>query len=109
MDDAMRVTRAGGTIVLLGNSSTMNGLDWTPLWLKELTVRGSLCYGAHQHASPARTAFDEAASLISQRRVKLSPLLTHTFALADYRAALATAMDKGEKKSVKVALLVGGR
>ena len=109
MDDAMRVTRAGGTIVLLGNSSTMNGLDWTPLWLKELTVRGSLCYGAHQHASPARMAFDEAASLIARRRVELTPLLTHTFALADYRTAVATAMDKGEKKSVKVAFLVGGR
>ncbi|HWG52646.1 MAG TPA: zinc-binding dehydrogenase [Gemmatimonadaceae bacterium] len=108
MDDAMRVTRAGGTIVLLGNSSTMNGLDWTPLWLKELTVRGSLCYGAHRHGSPAGTAFDEAASLIAQRRVELSPLLTHTFALGDYRAAVATARDKGEKKSVKVAFVVAG-
>ena len=31
MDDAMRVTRAGVTIGLRGNSSLMNGLDWTPL------------------------------------------------------------------------------
>lgn len=103
MDDAMRVTRAGGTIVLLGNSSTMNGLDWTPLWLKELTVRGSLCYGAHPHASPARSAFDEAAELIASGRAPLRPLLTHTFPLADYRRAIATAMDKGAAASVKVA------
>ena len=65
MDDAMRVTRAGGTIVLLGNSSTMNGLDWTPLWLKELTVRGSLCYGSPVHASASAGAFAEAATLIA--------------------------------------------
>jgi threonine dehydrogenase-like Zn-dependent dehydrogenase len=103
MDDAMRVTRAGGTIVLLGNSSTMNGLDWTPLWLKELTVRGSLCYGAHQHASPALDAFDEAAALIAGGRAPIAPLLTHTFPLAEYRQALAAAMDKGDAKSVKVA------
>ena len=103
MDDAMRFTRAGGAIVLLGNSSTMNGLDWTPLWLKELTVRGSLCYGTHQHTSPAMNAFDEAAALVDNGRAPIGALLTHTFPLAQYRHALATAMDKGDAESVKVA------
>ncbi len=108
MDDAMRVTRAGGTIVLLGNSSTMNGVDWTPIWLKELTVRGSLCYGAHAHASPARTAFDEAAVLIASGRAPIRSLLTHTFPLHQYRQAIATAMAKGAEQSVKVAFRVSG-
>jgi threonine dehydrogenase-like Zn-dependent dehydrogenase len=103
MDDAMRFTRAGGTIVLLGNSSTMNGLDWTPLWLKELTVRGSLCYGAHAHASPERGAFGEAAALIASGRAPVRPLLTHTFPLEEYRRALDVARDKGGEESVKVA------
>jgi threonine dehydrogenase-like Zn-dependent dehydrogenase len=102
-DDAMRVTRAGGTLVLLGNSGRMDGIDWTPLWLKELTVRGSLCYGDHAHVSPAASAFREAADLIAARRVALGPLLTHVYALSDYRAALATAMDKKASGSIKVA------
>ena len=102
-DDAMRVTRAGGTLVLLGNSARMDGIDWTPLWLKELVVRGSLCYGDHRHASPAANAFREAADLIASRRVALAPLLTHVYGLADYRAALATAMDKKASGSIKVA------
>jgi threonine dehydrogenase-like Zn-dependent dehydrogenase len=108
MDDAMRFTRAGGTIVLLGNSSTMNGLDWTPLWLKELTVRGSLCYGAHSHASPERTAFDEAAKLIASGRAPVRPLLTHTFPLEEYRRAIDVARDKGGEESVKVAFRFRG-
>lgn len=114
MDDAMRFTRAGGSIVLLGNSSTMNGLDWTPLWLKELTVRGSLCYGAHAaasgahagahaHASPRVGAFDEAATLIASGRAPIRPLLTHTFPLDEYRHAIDVARDKGGEESVKVA------
>jgi threonine dehydrogenase-like Zn-dependent dehydrogenase len=103
MDDAMRFTRAGGTIVLLGNSSTMNGLDWTPLWLKELTVRGSLCYGAHHHGGAPRSAFDEAAALIASGAAPVAPLLTHTFPLSAYDRALAVAMDKGDAKSIKVA------
>ncbi len=102
MDDAMRVTRAGGTIVLLGNASTMPGLDWTPLWLKELTVRGSLCYGTHTHASAARGAFEESAELVASGRAPIAPLLTHTFPLARYRDALRAAMDK-QGGSVKVA------
>lgn len=102
-DDAMRVTRAGGTLVLLGNSARMAGIDWTPLWLKELTLRGSLCYGEHRHVSPARDAFREAAELIASGRAAVRPLLTHTFPIADYRAALATAMNKGNERSVKVA------
>ena len=102
-DDAMRVTRAGGTVVLLGNSARMDGIDWTPLWLKELTVRGSLCYGEHRHASPTGDAFREAADLIAMRHVALAPLLTHVYPLAAYRTALATAMDKKGSGSIKVA------
>jgi L-iditol 2-dehydrogenase len=103
MDDAMRFTRAGGTIVLIGNSGTMNGVDWTPLWLKELSVRGSVYYGAHHHLSPGRSDFAEAAELIATGKVNVRPLLTHTFPLADYRRALATAMDKRGEGSIKVA------
>jgi L-iditol 2-dehydrogenase len=102
-DDAMRVTRAGGTLLLLGNSAKMDGIDWTPLWLKELVVRGSLCYGEHRHTSPASDAFRDAADLIAMRRVALAPLLTHVFPLAAYRTALATAMDKKASGSIKVA------
>jgi threonine dehydrogenase-like Zn-dependent dehydrogenase len=104
MDDAMRVTRAGGTIVLLGNSSTMNGVDWTPLWLKELTVRGSVCYGAHAHAGSPHSAFEEAAGLIASGRAPIRPLLTHTFRLSEYRKALDTALAKAACETIKVAL-----
>jgi threonine dehydrogenase-like Zn-dependent dehydrogenase len=108
VEDAMRVTRAGGLIVLLGNATTFPGVDWTPLWLKELTVRGSLCYGEHRHASPAAHAFREAAALIASGRAPVGPLLTHTFPIGEYRRALAAAMDKGDAQSVKVAFVFPG-
>ena len=101
-DDAMRITRAGGTLVLLGNSARMDGIDWTPLWLKELTLRGSLCYGEHRHVSPAVDAFREATDLITTRGVALKPLMTHAYPLVEYRAALGTAMDKQGSRSIKV-------
>ena len=103
MDDAMRFTTAGGTIVLLGNSSTMKGLDWTPLWVKELSVRGSVFHGSHGHGAADQDDFHEAASLIAGGKADVRPLLTHTFPLGEYRAALATAIDKRGEGSVKVA------
>ena len=32
VDDALRFTRAGGTVMLLGNVAGSTALDWTPLW-----------------------------------------------------------------------------
>jgi threonine dehydrogenase-like Zn-dependent dehydrogenase len=108
VDDALNLTRAGGEVVLLGNARGLDGLDWTPLWLKELTRRGSLTYGgvptgtAGAHGESTRGDFEEAMSLIAEGRAEVAPLVTHTFPLADHGRALATAMDK-RARSVKVA------
>jgi threonine dehydrogenase-like Zn-dependent dehydrogenase len=109
MEDAMRFTRAGGTVVLLGNARSLDGLDWTPLWLKELTLRGSLTYGrgvdgsTAAHAGAAPDDFAQALALIAAGQAPVAPLVTHTFGIADHARALATAMGKGASQSVKVA------
>lgn len=100
MEDALRFTRSGGTLVLLGNSTRLDGIDWSPLWLKELTLRGTLAYG-HGHAGG--DAFAEALALVASGAAPLGPLLTHTFTLDQLRPALLTAMDKQGSGSVKVA------
>lgn len=100
VEDALRFTRAGGTVVLLGNVRSLDGLDWTPVWLKELTLRGSLTYGHH---GSGRGAFEEALDLIATGRAPIAPLLTHTFPLVEHARALATATGKGPSRSVKVA------
>jgi threonine dehydrogenase-like Zn-dependent dehydrogenase len=109
MDDALRFTRAGGDVVLLGNARALDGLDWTPLWLKELTLRGSLTYGrggdasGPAHGGAANDDFDLALELIASGRAPVAPLVTHVFPLAEHARALATAMGKGASRSVKVA------
>jgi L-iditol 2-dehydrogenase len=108
VEDAMRFARAGATIVLLGNATTLRGLDWTPLWLKELTFRGTLAYGGHTHAGhthggASANAFVEAAAMIADGRAPIAGLVTHQFPLANSREALATARAKGVGESVKVA------
>ncbi|HVP15643.1 MAG TPA: alcohol dehydrogenase catalytic domain-containing protein [Terriglobales bacterium] len=109
-ETALRFTRAGGTVALLGNVAALGGLDWTPLWLKELTLRGSVCYGGN--GAPARLArgsgaagagdFGQAVAIALARRDALRPLVTHAFPIREYRRAIGTALDRRGSKSVKV-------
>ena len=107
VEDAMRFTRAGGSIVLLGNATTLKGLDWTPLWIKELTFKGTLAYGSHAHGGAETHAFVEAASLVASGRAPIAGLVTHEFPLARYRDALSEARAKGHGDSVKVVFKFG--
>ena len=102
VEDAMRFARAGATIVLLGNASTLRGLDWTPLWLKELTFRGTLAYGGHAHGGANTNAFTEAATMVADGRAPVAGLVTHEFPLGRYQEALQAARAKGSGESVKV-------
>lgn len=53
-----------------------------------------------RRASPC---FREGADLIASSGRALEPLVTHVYPLADYRTALATALDKKASGSIKVA------
>jgi threonine dehydrogenase-like Zn-dependent dehydrogenase len=106
VEDALRFTRSGGSVMLLGNASRLPGVDWSPVWFKELTLAGTLCYGKHTGADGARASIDsfhEARDLISDGDVPVGDLVTHTFPLSDYRQALSVALDKRGANSVKVA------
>jgi threonine dehydrogenase-like Zn-dependent dehydrogenase len=91
--DALWLTRAGGTIVQIGLGST-GKIDWTPLWFKELTVVGTLCCGTEEYQGQQIRCYQLALDFMSQGKVDLAPLFTHTFRLDDYRRALAMNMNK---------------
>jgi threonine dehydrogenase-like Zn-dependent dehydrogenase len=109
INDALRFTRSGGRIMLLGNVSTLRGVDWTPVWLKELHVTGSLAYGSHGHGGGSLNAFTEAVSIIARDESRFAPLVTHTFGLDNYQQALGVARARHGQESVKVALDPQGR
>jgi len=107
VDDALRFTRSGGFVGLLGNVGRLPKVDWTPLWLKELTVHGSLCYNHPGHGPDRRDAFGNALRILSgdQGRV-LEPLVSHVVGLSEWDRALAVAMGRKGSGAVKVAISV---
>jgi threonine dehydrogenase-like Zn-dependent dehydrogenase len=106
VNDALRFTRSGGTVILLGNVSKLAKVDWTPVWLKELTIHGSLCYhGSTAHGAGAPGDFAAAARLIAEPlRQRLEPLVTHVIPLENARDAIMIAMGRSREKAVKVVL-----
>ncbi len=104
IDDAIRLTRAGGAVVLVGVAATPHGIDWTPIWLREVALLGSFSYAQERVDGQSIRGIDLAMDLLASGRVDLRPLITHRFGLADYRQAIEVALDKRRHHSVKVVL-----
>lgn len=102
VQDALRFTRGGGTVVILGLTSLMKELDWTTVWLNELTIKGSFVYGTNNYKGVKRRTFDIALELITNNKVNLAPLITHRFSLQNYEKALSKAVNKQREKVMKV-------
>ncbi len=108
IDDGLRFTRSGGTFVLVGMPGVPRGVDWTPMWYKELTVHAAYAYGPERCADGVRDTFDVALGHMREWGARLAPLVGRPFALADYRAALSAALNTGRSKVVKTVFAVHG-
>jgi threonine dehydrogenase-like Zn-dependent dehydrogenase len=103
IDDALRFTAPRGTMVLIGLASFPAGVDWTPIWLKEASVRGSFWCGSEEFHGRRMRAYEVAVELMKTGRVSLAGLLTHRFRLSDYRRAIEANLNIGREKLIKSA------
>jgi threonine dehydrogenase-like Zn-dependent dehydrogenase len=79
-------------------------VDLTGLWFKELRVSGACGRGEESTAGRKVETYRLTHELMQAGKLNLVPMLTHTFATADYRLAFAVAMNKARHHAVKVAL-----
>lgn len=103
--DALRWTRAGGAVVVIGVSLHLMRIDLTPIWYQEVSLIGSFGHGIEQWPVGSQehySTFAIAAELMAQGLIHPEKLITHRFALTSYREALATAAGKGRARSIKV-------
>ena len=104
LNDAVRYTREGGTVVAVGMPGEEK-VDWAPIWQRELTVMGAYAYGAEPKKKGRRT-FELA--LEAARELHLETLTGPLFGLGEYRDAIAYAMSAGRLGAVKVAFDLRG-
>ena len=97
---AMRLARTGAVISLVGISGQLK-FDPTMIWLKLISLKGSLYYGFHEWKGKRRHVFEIAIGLMSEGRVKLADMVTHTFRLDEYKKMMRVNINKGRYGAIK--------
>jgi len=113
IDDALRLVAPQGLVVLVGMPGIPKGVDWTPLWFKELRVQGAYAYGWESYATADGSRIKTMAlALDFLRRDKsaggcLKQLVQRKYALSAYRTALDEAFHAGRSGAYKVVFELG--
>lgn len=104
VSDALRAADSLGVVVLLG-AAGVSTVDLTPVWFKELTLAGAFCHSNDPAAGggPSAHSIDRALALMADGRFPAETLVTHRFALDDFRAAIETAGNRAAG-AIKVVL-----
>ena len=103
IDDALRFTRAGGEVILVGMPGIPKNVDWTSIWYKQLRVTGAYTYGLETHNDEQIHTFTLGMRLLEKMEAHLRPLVSQLFPLRDYKRAIQTALNTGKTATVKTA------
>ncbi len=101
IDDSLRLARSGGVVVLIGLAAIPRRVDWTPIWLNELTVKGSFWCSTETVQGRRVRSFQLALDWMAEGKLDLSAMVTHRFRLDDYKRALAVTAHKARHQVVK--------
>lgn len=97
----LRVTRSFGAMVIIGVEPAKT-FEWTPLYFKEINIIGSNGFGIEEFEGRRQHAMEWYFEFITQRGLDVTPIITHRFAMRDYRNAFMTCYDQGKTGAVKV-------
>ena len=99
----VRVLKARGTLVKSGVHAP-GRWEWSPVYFKEINWVGSNAFGIEEVDGVRKHGIEHYLDLVRADRVDLGAMLTHTFALSDWRAAFLAIADQERSGAVKVAL-----
>ena len=105
--EALRAVAHRGTVLLLG-AAGVSEVDLTPVWYKEAALVGSIDHTVDAGSAPGlaggpdRHSVDRALDILAAGLLPHEVVVTHEFALEEYREAVETAIDRGTSHAIKV-------
>ncbi len=102
VQQALRLTRAGGAVVIIGVSLKPMQIDLTPVWYSEVDLIGTISHGYSALHGERLSDYERAVRWLLTGRLSIDGFVTHRFPLARYKEAITAAVDKRRAKSVKV-------
>ena len=104
LDDANRLTRSGGKVVLVGIPGIAKGVDWTAIFAQELTVLAARQFhDAELYQGKTWRAFDLALDLMAKDKLDLGWMISRKYPLRNYQRALSDLAQKGSQGIIKAA------
>jgi len=104
INTSLRIMDNRGTFNLLGITEP-KGMDWTPIWLKELTIHGLYGYGMDDYQGRRVHDFTLTLDWLAQGKLNLAQFVTHRFTLDQWRQALQVCFHKAAHKAIKVSFI----
>jgi threonine dehydrogenase-like Zn-dependent dehydrogenase len=101
LEVGVRVLRSRGRLVALGVEPPRR-FEWTPLYFKEIALCGSNAFGMETWQGRRQHAMAWYFEWLRERRIDAAPIVTHRFALEQYRDAFMACRDQGASGAVKV-------
>jgi len=102
IEQALRVMKPRGWISITGVNAP-GRFEWSPWYFNEIRIVGSNAFGIEEVEGVRKHAIEHYLDLVRAGRVDISPMLTHTFPLDEWRAAFTTLARQDETGAVKVA------
>jgi len=99
----VRLLKARGTLVKSGVHAP-GRWEWSPLYFKEISWVGSNAFGLETVDGVRKHGIEHYLDLVAEGRVDLTGMLTHTFALSDWRDAFLAVAEQATTGAVKVAI-----
>ena len=104
--DALRWTRANGTVVIVGmHMAPMPRIDLTLLWYHQVNLIGTYVHGMDIWNGQRKHSYEWVMDLFRENKLPVENLITHRFTAEDYKAAIKVATSKGSEKAIKVVLV----
>lgn len=100
MEDAIRLTKPGGRVALVGMPGQKSSLDLTALWHKEVDFFGTYAYGMENYGGARVSSLALAMRLAPE--INLASMVGPKFPLSEYPAAISAARNSGRSGNVKV-------
>jgi threonine dehydrogenase-like Zn-dependent dehydrogenase len=99
----VRLLKARGTLVKSGFHGS-GRWEWSPLYFKEISWVGSNAFGIEEIDGVRRHGIQHHLDLVAAGRIDLTPMLTHSFRLDEWRDAMVCIADQGRTGAIKVTI-----
>ena len=102
IDDALRLTRSGGKVVIVGMPGQEKGIDWSAVFDKELTITASYIYNhADVWQRQTRSTYDIALEMMASGDLDLGWMVSRRYQLDEYGRALREFQNKKNHPIIK--------